>query len=102
MHSYQFLSPQVLPDFFDSVDTLQQWVEFLFVKYPRVRLLLVGFPGQPGTRWPRDKKINNEFLASSMRHLLEFLRRERLWHWRPRTGVDVNSVLAVREDAVRR
>ena len=84
------------------MDTLDAWVRFLFVKYPRVRILLVGFPGQPGTRWPRDRKLNNEFLASSLRHLFENLRSTRLWHWRPRKGVDVDSIAAVREDAVRR
>ena len=91
-----------MPDFFDTVDTLQEWVEFLFVKYPRIRILLVGFPGQPGTRWDNTRTLNNEFLSSSLRHLFEHLKNTKIWHWRPRNGVDCNSLSAIREDAIRR
>ncbi len=93
----------VLPDFFDSIDTLQGYVNHVQVRYPRVRILLVSFPGQPGTRWSTSQKLNNEFLARCLCYLFAYMQRSQIWHWRPRRGVDPEGgAAAVLEDALRR
>ena len=95
------LSIVILPDFMETIESMFQRVQFLFVRFPNLRVLMIQFPGQPGTRYRRSDTLNNKFLAECTLKFFQFLRSKRLWHWKPRTGIGM-SEKEVMEDAVRR
>ena len=95
------LSIVLIPDFMETLDSMFDRVKFLFVRFPQLRVLMLQFPGQPGTRYRRSDCLNNKFLAKCLRSFLEHLRRERLWHWEPRAEIG-RSDQEVMDDALRR
>ena len=78
------LSIVILPDFMETIESMFQRVQFLFVRFPNLRVLMIQFPGQPGTRYRRSDTLNNKFLAECTLKFFQFLRSKRLWHWKPR------------------
>jgi hypothetical protein len=95
------LSLILVPDFMETMESMFDRVKFLFVRYPHLRILMIQFPGQPGTRYRRSDKLNNKYLANCFFLFMRNLRTQRMWHWKPRPGVGMGED-EVMEDAVRR
>jgi hypothetical protein len=69
----------VVPDLFQTLDTLKEACLPLLSKHPLGRLLLVGLPGLPRTLWAKGTLLNNELHAKCLSRLLEHLARKSFW-----------------------
>lgn len=64
----------VVPDMFMTLDTVQKYLEIILAKYPLARMVLVGVPGLPHTRWPKANAIQPDLQAQSIARLLHRLK----------------------------
>eukprot|EP00948_MAST-09A_sp_MAST-9A-sp1_P001552 g1552.t1 len=79
----------VLPDMFDTIQSLDEYFSYLRNLYPKARILYISFPSQRGTHFHENSNVNlnNAYLSECFEKLLHHLKRERRWHWKPRPGV---------------
>ena len=71
----------VLPGLFHSLDSLEALLAPVIAQYTRAVFLLVGFPGQPHTQWPKPEPggrpaggaLNNQVLSEAVCSLLSHL-----------------------------
>ena len=70
----------VLPGLFQSLDSLEALLAPVIAQYTRAVFVLVGFPGQPHTQWPKPEPggrtaitLNNQMLSEAVCTLLTHL-----------------------------
>ena len=70
----------VLPGLFQSLDSLEALMAPIIAQYTRAVFVLVGFPGQPHTQWPKPEPgarptvtLNNQMLSEAVCSLLTHL-----------------------------
>lgn len=63
----------VCQDMFDTCETMQIFWRKIVAKYPGVQVLVWNYPGQAFTEWRRDQVLNNEYMATCLRALVDFL-----------------------------
>lgn len=66
----------IIPDLFSTLDSLQNHLEGILVKYPLARLIFVGLPGLPHTTWPEGWVLNSDLHSRSIAKLLVYLKKE--------------------------